>query len=81
MKENGHADFKHISLAKRNNCQQALEVARIARDIHGANGITNEYPIMRHMMNLESVYTYEGTHTMHTLAVGADITGMQAYAG
>ena len=79
MKESGDANFRQISLAKRNNCEIALEIARMARDIHGANGISNEYPIMRHMMNLESVYTYEGTHSMHTLIIGADITGMEAY--
>jgi len=79
MKEAGTSTFRHVSLAKRNNCRMALEAARTARDIHGANGITEEYPIMRHMMNLESVYTYEGTHTMHTLIVGSDITGLEAY--
>lgn len=79
MKEQGKASFRHISLAKRNNCEIALQVARIARALHGANGISGEYPIMRHMMNLESVYTYEGTHNMHTLIVGADITGIEAY--
>ncbi len=81
MKEQGVADFRHVSLAKRNNCEQALNIARMARDIHGANGITDEYPVMRHMMNLESVYTYEGTHNMHTLIVGAGITGIEAYSG
>ncbi len=81
MKEEGKASFRHVSLAKRNNCRMALDVARAARDLHGANGITDEYPIMRHMMNLESVYTYEGTHNMHTLIVGADITGIEAYGG
>ncbi len=79
LRDAGKASFRQVSLAKRNNCQIALEVARIARDLHGANGITEEYPIMRHMMNLESVYTYEGTHNMHTLIVGADITGLEAY--
>ena len=79
MKEQGRATFRHVSLAKRNNCEQALNIARIARDLHGANGISDEYPIMRHMMNLESVYTYEGTHNMHTLIVGSDITGIEAY--
>ncbi|MBD3166714.1 acyl-CoA dehydrogenase [bacterium] len=79
MKEQGKASFRHVSLAKRNNCEQALNIARTARDLHGANGIADEYPIMRHMMNLESVYTYEGTHNMHTLIVGADITGIEAY--
>ncbi len=79
LRDAGKASFRQVSLAKRNNCQIALEVARTARDLHGANGITEEYPIMRHMMNLESVYTYEGTHNMHTLIVGADITGLEAY--
>jgi len=80
LKERKKATFSQISLAKRNNCQIALDIARAARDLHGANGISDEYPIMRHMMNLESVYTYEGTHNMHTLIVGADITGMEAYS-
>ena len=66
-------------MAKRNNVWMALEIARIARDIHGANGILGEYPIMRHMANLESVKTYEGTHDIHTLILGADITGIQAF--
>lgn len=79
LKESGKVNFKQISLAKRNNCLIALEIARTARDIHGANGISDEYPIMRHMMNLESVFTYEGTHFMHTLIVGADVTGIEAY--
>ncbi|MBC8278118.1 MAG: acyl-CoA dehydrogenase family protein [FCB group bacterium] len=79
LKDQDKVTFQQISLAKRNNCEIALEIARIARDIHGANGISDEYPIMRHMMNLESVYTYEGTHSMHTLIVGSDITGLQAY--
>lgn len=79
MKEEGTSTFRHVSLAKRNNCRMALEISRMARDLHGANGIADEYPIMRHMMNLESVYTYEGTHNMHTLIIGSDITGMTAY--
>jgi len=79
LKDQDKVTFQQISLAKRNNCEIALEIARMARDIHGANGISDEYPIMRHMMNLESVYTYEGTHSMHTLIVGSDITGLQAY--
>jgi glutaryl-CoA dehydrogenase len=57
----------------------ALECARKARDLHGANGILDEYPVMRHMANLESVKTYEGTHDIHTLIMGADITGIEAY--
>jgi glutaryl-CoA dehydrogenase len=66
-------------LAKRNNCEKALEIAHIAREIHGANGIIDEYPVMRHAANLESVKTYEGTHEMHTLIIGEDITGISAF--
>ncbi len=69
----------HISMAKRNNCEKALEIARIAREILGANGILDEYPVMRHSANLESVKTYEGTHEMHTLIIGEDITGFPAF--
>ncbi len=68
-----------MSLAKRNNVHIALEIARVAREILGANGILDEYPVMRHMANLESVKTYEGTHEMHTLIIGEDITGIPAY--
>ncbi|MFN8588827.1 MAG: acyl-CoA dehydrogenase family protein [Candidatus Eisenbacteria bacterium] len=81
MKERGVCKPEHVSMAKRNNCEIALEVARRARDIHGANGITSEYPIMRHMNNLESVKTYEGTHNIHTLVLGENITGIAAYRG
>jgi len=80
LKDQGVARFTQISLAKRNNVYQALEIARMAREILGANGILNEYPVMRHMANLESVKTYEGTHEMHTLIVGEDITGIAAFA-
>ena len=79
MKDAGTMKPEHVSLAKRNNCAIALDIAREARGLHGANGITNEYPIMRHMMNLESVYTYEGTHEMHTLVLGEVATGIAAY--
>ena len=68
----------HISMAKRNNVWMALECARMARDVLGANGITDDYPVMRHMMNLESVKTYEGTHDIHTLIIGQAITGVDA---
>lgn len=73
--------IKHtqISMAKRNNCEKALEIARITREILGANGILNEYPVMRHSANLESVKTYEGTHEMHTLIIGEEVTGIPAY--
>jgi glutaryl-CoA dehydrogenase len=79
MKDNGSLKHTQVSLAKRNNCEKALEIARIAREILGANGILDEYPVMRHSANLESVKTYEGTHEMHTLIVGEDITGIAAY--
>jgi len=79
MKERGTATPAQVSLAKRNNCEIALSIAREARDILGANGITAEYPVMRHMCNLESVYTYEGTHNIHTLVLGEAVTGLSAY--
>ncbi len=78
LKDQGKANFAQISLAKRNNVAIARDVARSAREILGANGITDDYPIMRHIMNLESVYTYEGTHEMHTLIIGKEITGFDA---
>lgn len=79
LKDQEKAKFNHISMAKRNNCEKALEVAREAREILGANGILDEYPVMRHAANLESVKTYEGTHEMHTLIIGENITGFAAY--
>src|ERR1700678_353079 len=79
LKDAGTVGHQHISLAKRNNVWMALETARMARDILGANGITEDYPIMRHMMNLESVKTYEGTHDIHALILGQHITGIPAY--
>ena len=79
MKERDTVTPAQVSLAKRNNCEIALEIAREARDILGANGITAEYPVMRHMCNLESVYTYEGTHNIHTLVLGEAVTGLPAY--
>lgn len=78
LKDQGKANFSQISLAKRNNVAMARDIARSAREILGANGITDDYPIMRHIMNLESVYTYEGTHEMHTLIIGKEITGFDA---
>ena len=80
LKDQGKEKFTQISLAKRNNVHEALAIARMAREILGANGILNEYPVMRHAANLESVKTYEGTHEMHTLIVGEDITGIAAFA-
>jgi len=79
LKDQGKAKFTQISMAKRNNVYHALEIARMSREILGANGILNEYPVMRHAANLESVKTYEGTHEMHTLIVGEDITGIPAF--
>jgi glutaryl-CoA dehydrogenase len=79
LKDQNKVQHYHISMAKRNNIWMALECARMARDILGANGIADDYPIMRHMMNLESVKTYEGTHDIHGLIIGAQITGIEAY--
>ncbi len=79
LKDIGTLKHTQVSLAKRNNCQIALEIARESRQILGANGILDEYPVMRHAANLESVITYEGTHEMHTLIVGEDITGLAAF--
>jgi glutaryl-CoA dehydrogenase len=78
LKDQGKLRPEHVSLAKRNNVGHALEIARQARDILGANGIVNEYPVIRHMLNLETVNTYEGTFDMHTLIVGRHITGEDA---
>lgn len=79
LREEGRATSAQISMAKRNNVAMALDVAREARQIHGAMGITNEYSIMRHMANLESVVTYEGTHDIHLLITGMDVTGIAAF--
>src|SRR5580704_5972483 len=79
LKDAGTAGHEHISMAKRNNVWMALECARLARDILGANGVTEDYPVMRHSMNLESVKTYEGTHDIHTLILGQNLTGIPAY--
>jgi glutaryl-CoA dehydrogenase len=79
LKDEGKVGHQHISMAKRNNVWMALECARLARDILGANGIADEYPVFRHMANLESVKTYEGTHDVHTLILGTSITGIDAF--
>ncbi|GGH14316.1 acyl-CoA dehydrogenase family protein [Silvibacterium dinghuense] len=79
MKDAGKVEHQHISMAKRNNVWMAVECARMARDILGGAGITDDYPIMRHMMNLESVKTYEGTHDIHTLILGQSVTGISAF--
>jgi glutaryl-CoA dehydrogenase len=68
-----------ISLIKRNNCGKSLQISRVARDILGGNGISDEYHIMRHMVNLEAVNTYEGTHDIHLLITGMDVTGFDAF--
>lgn len=79
LRDKGRLHHSHVSMIKRNNAAMALEVARRARDLLGANGITDEYPIFRHMCNLETVKTYEGTHNIHTLVLGAQVTGIQAF--
>ncbi len=79
LKNEHRANPSQISMAKRNNVNMALQIAREARQIHGGMGITGEYPIMRHMMNLESVITYEGTHDIHLLITGMDVTGLNAF--
>ncbi len=79
LKNENRARPQQISMAKRNNVNMALQIAREARQIHGGMGITGEYPIMRHMMNLESVITYEGTHDIHLLITGNDVTGINAF--
>lgn len=79
LKDSGKLRFQQVSMAKRNNCEIALDIARESREILGANGILDEYPVMRHAANLESVKTYEGTHEMHTLIIGEDITGIPAF--
>jgi glutaryl-CoA dehydrogenase len=81
LKEAGTLQPAQVSLVKRNNVAAARDVARDARDILGANGVTDEYQCGRHMLNLESVYTYEGTHDIHTLVVGQDVTGLAAFDG
>ncbi|MCS6953005.1 MAG: acyl-CoA dehydrogenase family protein [Bryobacterales bacterium] len=79
LKDQGKADYAHVSMLKRNNVAMALECARLSRDLLGANGITDEYPIMRHMCNLETVKTYEGTDHIHALILGERVTGIAAY--
>jgi glutaryl-CoA dehydrogenase len=80
LKDQKKYKFTQVSMAKRDNVFHALEIARLARDILAANGITAEYKSMRHMCNLETVKTYEGTHDIHTLIVGGDITGIPAFS-
>jgi len=78
LKDRGTMKHTQVSLAKMNNVDVALEIARMARDIFGAAGIVDEHPVIRHLLNLETVYTYEGTHDIHTLIIGRDITGISA---
>jgi len=79
MKDAGTMKAEHVSMAKRNNVWVARECAKLARETLGANGIVNEYPVFRHLANIESVYTYEGTHDIHTLVIGEAVTGIPAY--
>jgi glutaryl-CoA dehydrogenase len=79
MKDDGRLRPEQVSVGKLNNVRAALEIARTCRSILGASGITLEYPVIRHMNNLESVFTYEGTHEIHTLIVGHALTGLRAF--
>ena len=79
LKDEGKMTFQQVSMAKRNNCSIARDIARLSREILGGNGIVGDYSPIRHMANIESVYTYEGTHEMHSLIIGENITGLSAY--
>ena len=79
LMDRGEAAPEMVSIVKRNNCGKALDIARMARDMHGGNGISEEFPVMRHMVNLETVNTYEGTHDVHALILGRALTGLQAF--
>ena len=79
LKDEGTMNFQQVSMAKRNNCAMAMDIAKMAREILGANGVTEDYSPIRHMANIESVFTYEGTHEMHTLILGQDVTGIAAF--
>ena len=80
LKDAGQLNPIQVSLAKRENVAAALDIARLSRSLLGGNGVMSEYPIMRHAANLESVYTYEGTHEVHTLAIGRALTGLSAFS-
>ena len=80
MMDNNALPPEAISLIKRNSCGKALDIARVARDMHGGNGIADEYHVIRHVMNLEAVNTYEGTHDVHALILGRAQTGLQAFS-
>ena len=79
LKDEGTMNFQQVSMAKRNNCAMARDIAKMAREILGANGVTGDYSPIRHMANIESVFTYEGTHEMHSLILGQDVTGIAAF--
>jgi glutaryl-CoA dehydrogenase len=79
LKDEGRLRPEQVSLAKMNNVSEALRIARLARDILGANGIADEYPVIRHMLNLETVNTYEGAEDVHRLTIGRDVTGLNAF--
>jgi glutaryl-CoA dehydrogenase len=79
LKDNGRLKHWQVSMGKRNNVWVARECAKLAREILGANGIVDDYPVIRHMLNIESVYTYEGTHDIHGLVIGEALTGIPAY--
>ncbi len=81
LMDEGRAAPEAISLAKRNSCGKALDIARMARDMHGGNGVADEFHVIRHLMNLEAVNTYEGTHDIHALILGRAQTGIQAFTG
>jgi glutaryl-CoA dehydrogenase len=80
MADNNDLQPEAVSLLKRNNCGKALDIARAARDMHGGNGISDDYHVIRHMLNLEAVNTYEGTHDIHALILGRSQTGIQAFS-
>ena len=79
MIDQGQGSPEAISLVKRNNCGKALDIARVSRDMHGGNGVSDEYHVIRHLLNLEAVNTYEGTHDIHALILGRAQTGIQAF--
>lgn len=79
LMDDAQAAPEMISIVKRNNCGKALDISRVARDMHGGNGISAEYQVMRHLMNLETVNTYEGAHDVHALILGRAQTGLQAF--
>ena len=81
LMDEGRASPEMVSMIKRNSCGKSLDIARLARDMHGGNGVSDEYHVMRHVMNLEAVNTYEGTHDVHALILGRAQTGLQAFTG